>query len=138
MNRDEGGDVTRAIIGAAIAVHEVLGPGLLESSYDFCLAQEMHLRKIPFQRQVSLPIDYRGVKLDCVYRADYVVAGSVVVELKAVAAIDPVHEAQLMTYMRWGGRTVGLLINFNVARLKDGIRRRALSLRPSALSAPLR
>ena len=138
MNRDEGGDVTRAIIGAAIAVHEVLGPGLLESSYDFCLAQEMHLRKIPFQRQVSLPIDYRGVKLDCVYRADYVVAGSVVVELKAVAAIDPVHEAQLMTYMRWGGWTVGLLINFNVARLKDGIRRRALSLRPSAPSAPLR
>ena len=138
MNRDEGGDVTRAIIGAAIAVHEVLGPGLLESSYDFCLAQEMHLRKIPFQRQVSLPIDYRGVKLDCVYRADYVVAGSVVVELKAVAAIDPVHEAQLMTYMRWGGWTVGLLINFNVARLKDGIRRRTLSLRPSALSAPLR
>ena len=138
MNRDEGGDVTRAIIGAAIAVHEVLGPGLLESSYDFCLAQEMHLRKIPFQRQVSLPIEYRGVKLDCVYRADYVVAGSVVVELKAVAAIDPVHEAQLMTYMRWGGWTVGLLINFNVARLKDGIRRRALSLRPSALSAPLR
>ncbi len=138
MNRDEGSDVTRAIIGAAIEVHQALGPGLLESSYDTCLAQEMSARGIPFLRQLSLPIEYKGVRLDCAYRLDYLVASSVVVEIKSATAIEPVHEAQLLTYMRWGGWSLGLLINFNVVRLKDGIRRRVLSLRPSVHSASLR
>ena len=128
--RDEGGDVTAAVIGAAIEVHRNLGPGLLESSYDSCLCHEMVVRGIPFARQVALPVEYKGVTLDCGYRVDYVVASSVVLELKSVMAIEPVHEAQLMTYMKLGGWRLGLLINFNVTMLKDGIRRRALSLRP--------
>ena len=102
MLRDEGGNLTGAIIGAAIAVHQALGPGLLESTYDSCLAQEMFVRHIPFLRQVALPLEYKGVRLECAYRVDYVVAESVVVELKAVAAIEPVHEAQLLTYMKLG------------------------------------
>jgi GxxExxY protein len=117
---------TEQIIGAAIEVHKVLGPGLLESAYEECLCRELAVRSIPFERQRSLPVEYKGTKLDCGYRLDLLVANSVVVEIKAVSAIEPVHEAQLLTYLKLGGWKVGLLINFNVALLKDGIRRRIL------------
>jgi GxxExxY protein len=118
--------LTEAIIGAAIEVHRALGPGLLESAYEECLAHELGLRGLPFERQVALPVTYKGVRLDAGYRLDLVVARSVVVELKAVQAIEPIHEAQLLSYLRLGGWKVGLLINFHVPVLKDGIRRRVL------------
>jgi len=119
-------EVTGRIIGAAIEVHRILGPGLLEVAYLECLARELLLRKIPLRRQVSLPVDYKGQRLDCSYRLDLLVAESVVVEIKSVVAIEPVHEAQLLTYMRLGSWRLGLLINFNVAVLRNGIRRRIL------------
>lgn len=114
------------IIGAAIDVHRVLGPGLLESAYERCLCRELTLRRIPFERQMPLPVEYKGVRLDCGYRVDLVVNGMVIVEVKAVSAIAPIHEAQLLTYLKLGGWRVGLLLNFNVPILKDGIRRRVL------------
>ena len=113
---------TAQIIGAAIEVHRRLGPGLLESAYQACLARELSLRNVPFEREVSLPIEYEGIQVDCSYRLDFVVAGKVVIELKAVDALQKVHEAQLLTYLRLSGLRVGLLINFNVAVLKEGIR----------------
>jgi GxxExxY protein len=118
--------ITEGIIGAAIEVHRHLGPGLLESAYDECLCHELHLRSLSFQRQVELPIDYKGVKLDCGYRLDLVVENAVIVELKSVERILPIHHAQLLTYLRLTGRKVGLLINFNVSVLKNGIVRRVL------------
>lgn len=121
-------DVTKAIIGAAIEVHRAIGPGLLESAYEECLARELTLREIPFQRQVPLPIVYKGVQLDCGYRIDLLVAEQVVVEIKAVSDIETIHEAQLLTYLKLGGWKIGLLINFNVTLLKAGIRRRVLGL----------
>jgi len=121
-------EVTEAIIGAAIEVHRALGPGLLESAYEECLCRELTLRDIDFERQQELPIEYKGLRLDCGYRVDLLVAGTVVVELKAVEALLPLHEAQLLTYMRLGGWKVGLLVNFNVPVLKQGIRRRVLGL----------
>ncbi len=121
-------DLTHAIIGAAIDVHRILGPGLLESAYQECLARELTLREIPFERQRPLPVEYKGILLDCGYRLDLLVAGIVVVEIKAVEALHPIHEAQLLTYLRLGGWKVGLLINFNVEILKKGIRRRVLGL----------
>ena len=116
-------ELTQEIIGSAIEVHKALGPGLLESAYEECLCHELTLRSIPFERQVSLPIEYKGVKLDCGYRLDLLVAKVVVVELKAVERIEAIHEAQLLTYLKLGGWTVGLLINFNVPILKNGIKR---------------
>ena len=116
-------DITEAVIGAAMEVHRALGPGLLESAYEECLCRELTLRGIPFERQVSLPIEYKGVHLDAGYRLDLLVAGAVVVELKAVDKILPIHEAQLLTHLRLGGWKVGLLLNFNVPLLKQGIRR---------------
>ena len=115
-------DVTREIIGAAIEVHRALGPGLLESAYQECLSRELTLRSIPFLREVSLPVFYKGAKVDCAYRIDFVV-DEVVVEIKSVSGIDPIHEAQLLTYMRLGRWNLGLLINFNVPVLARGIRR---------------
>jgi len=120
--------VTGEIIGAAIEVHKSLGPGLLESVYQECLARELFLRHIPFERQRPLPLEYKGIRLECGYRLDLLVAGLVVVEIKAIEAIAPVHEAQLITYLRLGGWHVGLLINFNVVVLKNGICRRVLAL----------
>jgi GxxExxY protein len=117
---------TGKIIGAAVEVHRVLGPGLLESAYEACMCHELHLRGLEFARQVALPVRYKDVLLDCGYRFDLVVADSIIVELKCVEAILPVHEAQLMTYLRLSGKKVGLLINFYVPVLKDGIVRRAL------------
>jgi GxxExxY protein len=118
--------ITEAIIGAAIEVHRRLGPGLLESAYQRCLEYELSERGIAFAREVAVPVVYKGVALDCGYKMDLVVEGIVVVELKSVETILPVHEAQLLTYMRLSGLRVGLMINFNVAQLKDGITRRVL------------
>ena len=122
-------DVTRAVIGAAIEVHRRLGPGLLESAYQKCLCHELALSGIPFEYEVKLPLEYKGIKLQHGYRVDLVVAGLVVVEGKSIESIAPIHEAQLLTYLRLGGWTVGLLINFNVVVLKNGVRRRVLGLR---------
>ena len=115
-------ETTGAIIGAAIEVHRNLGPGLLESAYQECLCRELILRTIPFRKQISLPVIYKGTRVDCSYRIDLLV-DDVVVEIKSVAAIEPIHEAQLLTYMKLGAWRLGLLINFNVAVLKHGIRR---------------
>jgi GxxExxY protein len=115
--------LTHEIIGAALEVHRLLGPGLLESAYEECLAHELSIRKLEFRRQVPVPVVYKGVKLECGYRIDILVAGSVVLELKSIEAIAPVHEATLLTYLRLSGNTLGLIINFNVTILKDGIRR---------------
>jgi GxxExxY protein len=116
-------DLTRQIIGAAIEVHKLLGPGLLESAYEECLAREIVLRKIDFERQKPAPVVYKDVKLECGYRMDFLIDGKVVVELKAVEALAPVHEAIVLTYLRLSGCKLGLLINFNVPALKEGIRR---------------
>ena len=114
---------TEAIIDAAIEVHRHLGPGLLESAYQECLCEELGLRKIPFKRQILLPVIYKSKKLDVGYRIDLLVNDEVIVELKTVEAILPIHEAQTLTYMRLGGWQVGLILNFNVTVLKNGIKR---------------
>lgn len=116
-------ELTHSIIGAAIEVHRVLGPGLLESAYEECLAEELTLRGIPFEKQKPLPVVYKGMKLDCGYRVDLLIDGRVVVELKAVEALAPIHDAILLTYLWLSGCKIGLLINFHCAVLKDGIRR---------------
>ncbi len=119
-------DLTDKIIGAAIEVHRTLGPGLLESAYQVCMEHESILQKIPFERQVDLPLNYKGIDLDAGYVIDLIFDKRVVVELKAVERVLPVHEAQLLTYMKLTGIRVGLLLNFNVPVLKDGIYRRVL------------
>ena len=115
--------ITGAVIGAAIEVHKLLGPGLLESAYEECLAREFDLRGIHYDRQKAVPVVYKDVKLDCGYRIDLVVEGQVVVELKAVENLAKIHEAIVLTYLRLSGCRIGLLINFNVLTLKEGIRR---------------
>jgi GxxExxY protein len=116
--------LTRQIITAALAVHRELGPGLLESAYEACLAFELLDRGLPFERQKPLPLIYRGRTMDCGYRLDLLVDGLVVVEVKAVAAFDAVHQAQMLSYLRLSGCRVGLLINFNVKWLvRDGVKR---------------
>jgi GxxExxY protein len=115
--------LTGAIIGAAIEVHKLLGPGLLESTYEECLVREFDLRGIHFERQKAVPVVYKDVKLDCGYRIDLVAEGRVVVELKAVENLAKIHEAIVLTYLRLSGCRLGLLINFNVITLKEGIRR---------------
>jgi GxxExxY protein len=117
---------TSPIIGAAIEVHRHLGPGLLESAYEQCLCHELHLRGLPFECQVDLPVSYKGLQLDCGYKIDLVVASEVIVELKSIERILPVHEAQLLTYLKISGKRVGLLINFNSSLLTQGIIRRVL------------
>jgi GxxExxY protein len=119
-------EMTGQIIGAAIEVHKHLGPGLLESAYQACLLRELTLRGMPFEAQVELPVEYKGILLECSYRMDFVVGGLVVLEIKSVDKIEPIFEAQLMTYLRLSGLWLGLLMNFNVPVLKDGIRRRIL------------
>lgn len=121
--------LTKEIIGAAIEVHRTLGPGLLESAYQQCLARELTLREVAYERERSLPLEYKGLLLNCGYRADFLVDNAVVVETKSIEVIAPVHEAQLLTYMRLGNWKVGLLINFNVLVLKTGIRRKVLDLK---------
>jgi len=120
---------TEVVIGAAIGVHRHLGPGLLESAYEECLCQELKLRGISFKRQVPLPINYKGVQLDCSYRIDLLVNDELVVELKAIDQRLSIHDAQVLTYMRLGGWKVGLLLNFGLPTLKQGIKRLVLGLK---------
>ena len=124
---DENG-LSGEIIGAAIEVHRHLGPGLLESVYEQCLAHELRQRGIPFELQKPLPVEYKGVRLDCGFRLDFLVGGLVVVELKAVDAFTPLHQAQVMTYLRLTGCKLGLLLNFNEWRMADGVKRVVLGL----------
>jgi len=116
-------ELTEKIIGAAIEVHRHLGPGLLESAYDECLCHELNLNGIRFQRQVSIPISYKSLKLDCAYRLDLLVEDLVIVEIKAIDKLAPIHQAQLLTYLQATSKPVGLLMNFNVAVLKNGLKR---------------
>ena len=118
--------LTEQIIGAAIEVHRALGPGLLESAYEECLCIELGLRDIRFKCQVELPVHYKEHRADAGYRLDLVIEDAVIVEIKAVERLLPVHEAQLLTYLRLSGIATGLLLNFNVPVLKDGIRRMKL------------
>lgn len=119
-------ELTEQVIGAAIRVHKALGPGLLESAYETCLAHELLQRGIECGRQVEVPIVYRGCRLSSGFRIDLLVQEEVIVELKAIEELAPIHEAQLMTYLRLSGKKVGLLVNFNTLRLIDGIVRRVL------------
>jgi GxxExxY protein len=111
---------TEKIIGAAIEVHRALGPGLLESAYEECLCHEFHLRGICFERQRPLPVEYKGVKLDCGYRLDLIVENKVILEIKCIEHVLPVHEAQLLTYLKMTGMRVGLILNFNISTLVRG------------------
>ena len=113
-------------MAAAISVHRELGPGLLESTYEACLGFELVERRVPFERQLAMPLIYRGVSIDCGYRIDLLVDRRVIVEVKSVTALEPVHTAQLLTYLKLSGHRVGLLMNFNVSLLKDGVRRLVL------------
>jgi len=115
--------LTKLVIGFAIEVHRVPGPGLLEWAYEECLCYELALQGLPFARQTPLPVVYKGVTLDCGYRIDLLVDGLVIVELKAVESLSPIHEAHLLTYLKLAGKRVGLLINFNVPTLKQGLKR---------------
>lgn len=119
-------ELTDKIIGAAIDAHRELGPGLLEPAYEACLCHELLRRGIPFERQKEVPVTYRGLHIDCGYRIDVLVAEKVILELRAVEALNGVHEAQILTYMKLAGIRVGLLINFNETLLKNGMRRYAL------------
>lgn len=116
-------EITRDIIAAAIEVHKTLGPGLLESTYEICLCRELTLRGIPSEKQLELPVIYKGITLDVGYRIDILVEDVVIVELKSVEALAPVHSAQLLTYLKLSQKYAGLLINFNVALLKAGVKR---------------
>lgn len=120
--------LSKEIIGAAIEVHRQLGPGLLESAYESCLAHELTLRQIPFERQKPLPIVYKDTKLDVGYRLDLLVDDLVIVELKAIDKLLPIHEAQIITYLKLTNRKLGLLLNFNVRMMKNGIKRVVLNL----------
>jgi len=115
--------ISNQVIGCALEVHRVLGPGLLESTYEQCLAHELSLAGISFKLQFPLPVKYKGIKLDCGYRIDLLVNDELIVELKSVDQIMGIHQAQLLTYMKLSGVKVGLLINFNVEMLKSGIKR---------------
>jgi GxxExxY protein len=116
------------IIGAAIEVHKHLGPGLLESAYEECLCHELELREIKFDRQKKLPVEYKGRKLDCGYRLDIVVEGTIILELKSCEKIEPIHKAQLLTYLKLSNLNLGLLLNFNTEVMKNGIVRVANEL----------
>ena len=120
MNENE---ITETVIGAAIEVHKHLGPGLLESAYEMALCRELSLRGINFEKQKSLPIEYKGFKLDCGYRLDLLIENQVIEEIKAVENIQAIHTAQLLTYLKLLGKKVGLIINFNVPKLIDGVKR---------------
>ena len=121
MRRED--ELSNIIIGAAIEVHKILGPGLLESAYEECLCYELKQRGIVFERQKALPLIYKDVHLDCGYRVDILVEKLVIIELKAVDKVEPIHDAQVLTYLKLSKLWLGLIINFNVPVLKDGIRR---------------
>ena len=116
-------ELTDRIIAAAIEVHRHLGPGLLESAYEECLCHELHLLGVAFRRQIALPVTYKGMKLECAYRLDLLVEEMVIVEVKAVEALAPIHSSQLLTYLKLTNKHVGLLINFHVPVLKNGLKR---------------
>jgi len=126
MQISDPNNLTRQIIGLAMRVHTRLGPGLLESAYERCLCHEFDQNAVDYARQVDLQLNYDGVVLECGYRADLIVANTVILELKSVEQILPLHEAQLLTYLRLSQCRIGLLLNFNTLSLKDGIRRRIL------------
>ncbi|MEW6671046.1 MAG: GxxExxY protein [Thermodesulfobacteriota bacterium] len=113
--------LSNKIIGSAIEVHKYLGPGLLESTYEECLCCEFSLKGIKFKRQEPLFVEYKGIKLDCSYRLDVIVEDQIIVELKSVNEIEPIHKAQLLTYLKLSGLQLGLLLNFNVALMREGI-----------------
>jgi len=115
--------ITEKIIGCAIEVHKTLGPGLLESAYEECLSYELQNAGLKIDRQVAVPVIYKDIKLECGYRVDILVENLVVIELKSIEAFAPVHEAQILTYMKFANKNIGLLINFNVTLLKNGIKR---------------
>jgi len=119
-------DGSEQVIGALIEVHRALGPGLLESAYEACFAHELRLRKLPFERQRRVGIAYKGLIVDCGYRIDLLVQGRIIVELKAIERLLPLHAAQLLTYMKLSAASVGLLVNFNVTSLRQGLRRLSL------------
>jgi GxxExxY protein len=133
--KDKLDQITRRIIGAAIEVHKTLGPGLLESAYETCLAYELRQRGFKVEQQRPLPVVYKDVKLDCGYRLDLVVEDSVIVEIKAVEQLAPIHDAQLLSYLRLSGIRVGLLLNFHVRVLKNGLKRIVNEFPDSAFSA---
>ena len=116
-------ELSNKVIGYAIEVHKILGPGLLESAYERCLSFELTCANISHSVQKELPVEYKKVKLDCGYRIDMLIENGIIVELKSVDKILPIHEAQLLTYMKLSGIKIGLLMNFNVCRLKDGLKR---------------
>ncbi len=118
----EFSELSNRVIGCAIEVHRALGPGLLESTYEQCLAHELKLNEIQFLLQHPLPVDYKGIRLDCGYRVDVLVQNEIILELKSVEQLLGIHEAQLLTYMKLAGIRQGFLINFNVRRLKDGLK----------------
>lgn len=120
---EELNELSGRILGAAVEVHKILGPGLLESAYEEALCHELTLRGVSFERQKSVPVVYKGMNLSCGYRLDLLVENKIVVELKAVKQIEPIFEAQLLTYLRQLNLWLGLLLNFNVPVLKQGIRR---------------
>ncbi|MEW5988207.1 MAG: GxxExxY protein [Chloroflexota bacterium] len=138
QTKEEIDKLTEVIIGAAIDVHRALGPGLLESAYRLCLCKELELRQVPFETERTLPVQYKGLELDCGYRLDLLVAETVVVEIKAVESLSPIHEAQLITYLKLGGWKVGLLLNFNVPVMKQGVKRRVLGLEETPPSRRVR
>ena len=125
--KEDINQLTAKIIGAAIEVHKALGPGLLESAYEECLCHELSLKHLQFFRQKRLPLTYKGIQLDCGYRIDLFVEELVIVELKTIDILSSIHDAQLLTYMKLTNSSVGLLINFNVPVLKNGIRRKVLN-----------
>ena len=124
MNREHLNKLSKIILDSSIEVHRNLGPGLLESVYEVCLCKELNLRDINLQRQVSLPVEYKNEKLDADFRIDVLVENEIIIELKAVEFLLPVHEAQLLTYLKLADKRLGFLINFNVPRLVDGFKRR--------------
>ncbi len=121
--KEEINRLSHEVIGAAIEVHRALGPGLLESAYEACLAHELSLKHIPFKRQVPLPLVYKAVRLDCGYRMDMIVDGKLILELKAVEHLPPIHEVQLLTHLRFSEMWLGLLLNFHSLTVQRGIRR---------------
>jgi GxxExxY protein len=130
------GDCSGAVIGACIEVHRVLGPGLLESAYEVCLARELTLRGLSFDRQRAVPVSYKGVPLECGYRLDFVIGAELIVEVKAVECLLPVHEAQLISYLRLTHLPAGLLVNFHVDVLRHGLRRFTLTPKKSSRPSP--
>jgi GxxExxY protein len=126
MALTHGSELSERVIGLAIEVHRRLGPGLLESAYEECLSFELGAAGLPYNRQVTLPIVYKDIRLDCGYRMDLVVAEELIVEIKSIERLMPIHDAQLLTYLRLSGLRVGLLMNFNSIALKNGLRRLVL------------